>query len=146
MSWDRVRHRLEGAFRLLRRTALLLVLGSLVLACRSPHRGLWRGTFDGTVSGEMEFRISSWGSSLEGSMKGQTREGSPFEADLEGKMRGEAFYARVDGSARGGVLPVAFGGLMRGELGGDEGGGDWKVEIKLTREAMAGRWQASRVE
>ncbi|HEX4955454.1 MAG TPA: hypothetical protein VF017_18845 [Thermoanaerobaculia bacterium] len=145
MSWDRVGRRLSRALPPFG-PALVVVLGLLVLSCRSPHRGLWRGSFDGTVSGEMEFRISSWGAKLEGSMQGRTREGSPFEADLEGKMRGEAFYARIEGSARGGVLPVAFEGLMRGELGGERGGGDWQVEIKLTREPMAGRWQASRVE
>jgi len=42
-----------------RRLALLLVAG-----CSSPNRGIWKGTFDGSVSGTVEFRINARGTSL----------------------------------------------------------------------------------
>ena len=126
------------------RALLTLVLCALG-ACSSPNRGHWSGTFDGSVSGVVEFRINARGTRLTGSLTGSTRDGQPFAAEMEGKMRGEHFYATFEGTSRAGVLPVAFEGLMRGSLGEGAGSGDWTCELKVSRLHLEGTWEVEQV-
>ena len=121
-------------------TALLALS---VLACSSPNRGIWGGTFDGSVSGRVEFRINARGTSLTGSMEGETREGQPFTAEMEGRLNEDRFfYATFEGTSRAGALPVAFEGLMRGELDAGESEGDWTATLKMTGTELRGGWSA----
>lgn len=126
--------------------AILAALAALGLAaCSSPNRGTWSGTFGGSVSGVVEFRINARGTRLVGSLTGTTRDGQPFAADMEGKMRGEHFYATFEGTSRTGLLPVAFTGLMRGTLAGGEGAGEWTCEVKVSRTQLQGSWEVDQV-
>jgi len=129
------------------RTATLaaLSLPAVLLACSSPNRGVWEGTFTGSVSGVVEFRINARGTHLTGSMEGATRSEQPFAAEMEGKIRGEHFYATFEGTSRTGALPVRFQGLMRGELGDGRGHGDWSATIKVSGVELRGTWEVEQV-
>ena len=130
-----------------RRLGVLGLLGLLVLAaaCRSPNRGVWQGTFDGSVRGTVEFRINARGTRLSGSMSGSTRDGQPFRAELDGKIQGDHFYATFEGASRAGALPVAFAGFLRGTLADGRGEGDWQCELAVTRQKLAGEWAVEQV-
>lgn len=125
--------------------AALLALLPLAAGCRSPNRGVWQGTFDGSVRGTVEFRINARGTRLTGSMSGATRDGQPFRAEMDGKIQGDHFYATFAGASRAGALPVAFEGFLRGTLAAGHGAGDWQCEISVTRQKLKGEWQVEQV-
>lgn len=128
------------------RAPIVTILLFVLAACgSSPNRGVWEGSFDGSVSGVVEFRINTRGTTLTGTMTGATREGQPFEAEMEGKIRGESFYATFEGRSRSGLLPVTFDGLMRGELGEGAATGDWTAELRATGSELSGKWEAQQV-
>ncbi|MEM7052566.1 MAG: hypothetical protein AAF604_23080 [Acidobacteriota bacterium] len=107
----------------------LLWLGALA-ACSSPNRGAWGGTFDGSVAGVVEFRINARGTALEGRLEGETVEGQPFVAEMEGRIEGSAFYATFEGDGRAGLYPVPFKGFMKGILDAGRGAGDWEAQLE----------------
>jgi|SRR5687768_3394002 len=117
-------------------------LGGLATACSSPNRGTWRGTFQGSVNGTVEFRINTSGTELDGSLTGQTTDGAPFNAEMEGKINGEFFYATFAGRADSGMRPIPFEGFLRGQLGAGTATGDWECELRFTRAKMSGKWEA----
>lgn len=119
---------------------------SLLAGCSSPNRGTWRGTFDGSVAGTVEFTINARGTRLTGSMTGATRERQPFKAELEGKIKGDNFYAEFRGASRFGALPVAFEGFMRGTLTDGLGTGDWQAELAVSKQKLRGSWQVEQLE
>lgn len=123
----------------------ILVAALLMAGCQSPNRGIWRGDFVGSVSGQVEFRINSRGTRLTGTMKGETRDGQPFEAEMEGKVNGDYFYASFEGGSRSGALPVAFKGFLKGGLAAGLGEGDWECELAITRTKLAGKWRVEQV-
>ena len=116
-----------------------LVAGAL--GCSSPDRGVWSGTFDGSVSGTVDFTINARGTSLEGKMEGTTSDGSPFHATMKGTIRDTYFYAKFDGRTDTGLRPIPFEGLMKGELADGRGTGDWDATIRFTSTQMKGTWQ-----
>jgi hypothetical protein len=122
----------------------LLVAGALVAAgCSSPNRGVWKGTFDGSVSGVVEYEINARGTSLSGKMEGTTSEGQPFEATLEGRIEDPYFYAKFEGTSRAQIYPVRFEGLMKGEIRDGRSWGDWSCELLVGNVAMAGTWETT---
>lgn len=125
-----------------RAAAVASCLALLALAsCRSPNRGVWRGTFDGSVSGTVEFRISTSGRSLDGTMDGKTRDGQPFHAEMEGKTRDRYFHATFEGTSRTEMYPVKFEGFMTGELVEGHGTGDWECQLALgASPKLKGTW------
>jgi hypothetical protein len=127
-----------GGFRAF---ALLLVVGVLA-ACSSPNRGTWQGTFDGSLSGTVEFRIDSRGTSLSGTFEGATSSGQPFTAEMEGKINDRYFYATFKGTGRTEVYPVPFEGFLRGDLGSGQANGDWEAQISVSPVKMKGAWTA----
>jgi hypothetical protein len=64
---------------------------------------------------------------------------------MEGRMRGEHFYATFEGASRAGLLPVTFEGLMRGTLAEGVGAGDWACELKVGRARLKGGWEVEQV-
>lgn len=135
----------RGAGAVLLSLALLSWALLSLAACRSPNRGVWRGTFDGSVRGTVEFRINARGTRLSGSMSGATREQQPFRAEMSGKIQGDHFYATFTGASRAGALPVAFEGFLRGTLAAGHGSGDWQCELTLTRQKLKGEWEVEQV-
>jgi hypothetical protein len=134
--------------RLPLRHPALAALGALLalVACSSPNRGTWEGTFDGSVSGTVRFEINARGTSLTGHLSGTTRDRQPFTAEMRGKIHGEDFYATFAGKSRTGLLPVAFEGLMRGTLAAGAGHGDWTAELKPRGGGtMKGTWEVTQV-
>jgi len=125
--------------------ALLLAV-PLVAGCSSPNRGSWKGTFDGSVSGTVEFRINARGTSLTGKMEGTTESGAPFHAAMEGEIRGELFRADFEGKSDTDFRPVPFNGAMRGRLGSGKGSGDWDARIRFTQEELRGSWSVAQVK
>ena len=119
-----------------------LVLAFLAAACSSPNRGTWRGTFSGSVTGTVEFRINTSGTELDGSLIGQTSDGAPFNAEMDGKINGEFFYATFKGRADSGLRPIPFEGFLRGQLGAGTATGDWECELRFSRAKMSGTWEA----
>lgn len=117
---------------------MLVVL--LLAACSSPNRGAWTGTFDGSVSGTVDFTIDARGNSLTGRMEGKTSDGSPFHAEMEGKITDRYFYATFEGRTDTGLRPIPFEGFMKGELGDGQGKGDWDAKIRFTQTPMNGTW------
>ncbi len=121
------------------RVRTLLAALVFLVACSSPNRGVWRGSFEGTLSGTVEFRINARGSKLTGSLDGATSDGEPFSAKMTGKLNGADFYATFKGKGQTGLLPVPFEGLMTGRLEQGEGQGDWQAELR-TGWKMSGSW------
>jgi hypothetical protein len=125
---------------------VVLLLVGLLAACGSPNRGTWKGTFDGSMSGTVEFRINSRGTSLSGTFNGATSSGQPFEAEMEGKINEPYFYATFEGTSRTEIYPVPFEGFLRGELGSGKAGGEWETQIRTSPVKMRGAWTAAQVE
>ena len=123
-----------------RRSVVALSVPLLLAACGSPNRGAWTGTFDGSVSGTVEFTINARGTSLTGTMEGKTSDGSPFHAEMEGKITDRYFYATFDGRTDTGLRPIPFEGLMKGELADGQGQGEWDAKIRFTQTPMNGTW------
>ncbi|MEM7480995.1 MAG: hypothetical protein AAF481_07450 [Acidobacteriota bacterium] len=127
-----------------------LLCALLCAACSSPNRGVWRGTFDGDVSGVVEFRINARGTQLEGSLDGETSDGAPFEAVMEGRIEGDAFYATFEGDGRSGIYPVPFKGFLKGQLIDGAGGGEWEAQLETPLgeplgAKLLGDWQVQQV-
>jgi hypothetical protein len=124
--------------------ARLLACGLVAAAlggCSSPDRGWWRGTFDGTVTGTVEFEIGTRGTRLRGAMRGATRDGQPFEADLRGSLERGRIEATFEGRSRSGLgLPIRFDGALVGSLGGGAGKGTWNARVTLPQMIMDGSW------
>jgi hypothetical protein len=120
---------------------LTAALALATLACASPDRGWWRGTFDGTVSGTVEFEISTRGTKLRGSMTGSTRDGQPFEGDLRGQLDRGRIEATFEGRSRTGMgLPIKFDGALVGTLADGVGGGTWNARVTMPQMIMDGSW------
>ncbi len=122
--------------------ALLLSVASV--ACSSPNGGEWTGTFEGHVRGTMDFSIDRRGTKLEGKMTGETVEGEPFRASLEGRIRGADYRATFEGRARNGIH---FKGIMRGTIAQGTGKGNWEATLysPLARGRsgeVSGHWEA----
>lgn len=117
-----------------------------LIACSSPNRGLWAGTFGGDISGTVEFEINTRGTHLKGEMEGETQAGQPFKAEMEGTLDGSLINATFTGVSRTGALPVFFDGSMSGDLFGGEGEGDWECEIRHARIQLKGDWTTEQVE
>jgi hypothetical protein len=128
-----------------RRLALAGALACLA-ACSSPNRGEWSGTFAGSVSGNVEFKINSRGTTLTGKMEGTTSDGAPFHADMEGKISERYFYATFEGRTDTGLRPIPFEGFMKGELGDGKGAGDWDAKIRFTETPMNGTWTVTQIK
>ena len=92
------------------------------LACSSPNRGRWQGTFEGGVDGTMEFTVNARGTEAEGKITGATRRGEKFEADFEGSLNQGFLNADFEGSSQTGVgLPAGFRGKLQGDLARGQG-------------------------
>ncbi len=118
---------------------VLVVLVALLAACRSPNRGRWAGSFDGDVSGVVEFTINTRGTRARGRITGQTNTGEPFVAALRGTLRQDFLAARFEGSASfSGALPLGFTGELTGSLAAQQGKGDWQATLKVTEIRLAG--------
>jgi len=124
---------------------VLLAFLPLLAGCSSPNRGVWAGTFDGSVAGTVEFRINTRGTRLTGSLTGATRDGNPFHAEMEGKIEDQYFYATFEGKSLAGGLPVAFDGFLRGELQEGKASGDWSCTLRLAQRKLSGAWHADQV-
>ena len=112
---------------------LAVAAGLLWWSLASPLRGRWAGTFDGSVSGTVEFRIGVRGTSVSGTMTGQTSSGEPFSADLDGQVSGGYLQAGFTGSGRGGPLGIQFRGTLEGPLdpaGRAETSGTWRCALE----------------
>jgi hypothetical protein len=135
-----------SARRRWRRWMLLsaVLSAGLLAACSSPNQGRWRGTFDGTLSGTVEFQINSRGTALTGELEGATSDGQTFSAEMKGKLHDGYFYASFKGQGQTGLLPVPFEGLMKGELADGAASGDWDAELR-TGWKLAGQWVAEQV-
>jgi len=130
-----------------RRIGFLLLLAAAVAACAgSPNRGTWRGEFSGSLSGVVEFRINARGNALDGTIVGETRDGAPFEATMEGRIQDDHFYATFEGKGRAAVYRVPFTGFMRGAIGGGEASGDWEAELRGRAGKLAGTWRVDQVD
>lgn len=114
-------------------------------ACNSPNRGVWRGTFDGSVAGTVEFRINARGTRLTGRMEGTTREGAAFHAEMEGSIHGDVFSATFEGRSDTDFRPVPFDGRMGGRLVVGDGQGDWRARLRFTQEELHGSWNVHQV-
>jgi hypothetical protein len=135
---ERGRRRLAGG------SALALL--ALAAACApSPNRGTWRGEFAGSLSGVVEFRIDARGTELTGAIEGQTADGAPFSATMEGQIRDEHFYATFEGAGRAQLYRLPFTGFMRGRLGAGAAEGDWEAELRGRGGKLAGTWTVEQV-
>ncbi len=125
----------------------VLVLAALSGAsCFSPNRGRWAGTFEGSVSGVVEFEINARGTRLEGRMTGETREGQAFSATLEGILRQDYIDVEFEGRAStGAALAAPFDGRMTGSLEAGNGRGDWQATLRFAGTALGGSWQVQQV-
>jgi hypothetical protein len=130
-----------SARRLVRGVAGVALLS--LAACRSPNRGTWSGTFDGSVAGSVDFTINARGTTLEGTMEGATSDGSPFHAKMKGTIRDAYFYATFDGRTDTGLRPIPFEGFMKGELVAGQGKGEWDATIRFTSAKMNGTWNVT---
>lgn len=128
----------------LRPTAAAALL--LLAACApSPNRGTWRGDFEGSLSGTVEFRIDARGSELTGTIEGTTSDGAPFQATMEGRIRDRHFYASFEGAGQAQLYRVPFTGFMRGQLAEGAAEGDWEAEIRGRGGELAGAWRVTQV-
>jgi hypothetical protein len=116
-------------------------------SCASPNRGVWRGAFDGTVSGTVEMEIGWRGTKVTGEMRGRTRDGQPFEATLGGSLAWDRLEATFRGASQSGMgLPLTFEGEMAGSLLEGRGEGEWAARLMAGRMPMSGTWRIEQVE
>lgn len=131
------------------RSAALFALALAALAAAacapSPNRGTWRGDFAGSLSGVVEFRIDARGDELTGAIEGETSDGAPFTAEMEGRIEGEHFYATFEGAGRAELYRVPFTGFMRGRLGAGTAEGDWEAEVRARGGKLTGTWSVEQV-
>lgn len=120
---------------------IVLVVAAGLLACSSPNRGYWSGSFDGSVSGIVEFTINARGTKIKGKMTGETSEGQPFHATLEGTLRQDFIKADFEGKSGNPYgLPIPFEGEMTGSLEGGIGAGDWSAQLWANSYDLFGTW------
>lgn len=132
-----------------RRVALALLLACCLaaLACSSPNRGRWRGTFEGGVAGDMEFTVNARGTEAEGKITGTTRNGEAFDAAFQGTLNQGFLNTRFEGSGQTGVgLPAGFRGELQGTLEQGAAEGTWNVDLIQVRGHYEGSWSATQVE
>ncbi len=135
----------EAARRRRHSLAVALALVS-ALACSSPNRGRWQGTFEGGVDGTMEFTVNARGTEASGRITGATRGGEKFEASFEGSLNQGFLNARFEGSGQTGVgLPAGFRGELQGDLEQGAAAGGWKVDLIQVRTHYEGTWAATQV-
>ena len=127
----------------------MLALASLLaacVACSSPNQGRWRGSFDGGVTGDMEFTVNARGTRADGRITGATRRGEKFEASFEGSLNQGFLNARFEGSGETGIgLPARFEGSLQGDLEGGGAEGTWTVDLLQARAHYEGTWSATQV-
>ena len=131
------------------RSLILLVwlLGVGLVACSSPNRGYWSGSFDGSVSGVVDFEINARGSRVKGKMKGKTSDGQVFEATLEGSLRRDYLRAEFEGGVGSGLgLAVPFTGTMTGSLDLGRGQGDWTCRLFRQQNELDGTWSVEQTD
>ncbi|HVR29347.1 MAG TPA: hypothetical protein VMS86_07400 [Thermoanaerobaculia bacterium] len=133
----------------MRLTCALALTTSLLaasLACSSPNRGRWRGTFEGGVSGDMEFTVNARGTTADGRITGATRRGETFEASFRGSLNQGFLNAKFEGRGQTGIgLPAAFEGSLQGDLEEGRSEGTWTVDLIQARAHYEGRWFATQV-
>lgn len=116
------------------------------LACSSPNRGRWQGSFEGGVSGTMDFTVNARGTRADGEITGATRGGEKFEASFEGSLNQGFLNADFEGSGQTGIgLPAGFTGNLQGDLDQGRGEGTWTVDLTQARVHYEGSWSASQV-
>jgi hypothetical protein len=127
--------------------ALVVALGlAAEMACSSPNRGRWQGTFEGGVAGTMEFDVNARGTNAEGKITGATSNGEKFEASFEGSLNQGFLNAKFEGSGQTGVgLPAGFRGELQGTLEEGQGEGTWTVDLIQVRAHYDGRWSATQL-
>ena len=127
--------------------ALAMALAPTLLACASPNRGTWRGTFTGGVSGTMEFTIDTRGTRAEGRIVGSTREGQAFEADFEGSLNVDYLKAEFTGSSDSDLgLRAGFEGTLDGTVAAGAADGRWNVTLRYAGTGYEGTWQATQTD
>jgi hypothetical protein len=126
---------------------MALVVGlAASTACSSPNRGRWRGTFEGGVSGAMEFTVNARGTKADGRITGATGNGEKFDASFEGSLNQGFLNARFEGSGQTGVgLPAGFRGELQGTLEQARGEGTWSVDLIQVRAHYEGAWKATQI-
>lgn len=128
------------------RVGLLVCLLSAVVACSSPNRGWWRGSFEGDVTGTMEFSINSRGTRAEGQVTGTLSNGESFRAEFEGTLNRGYLQADLVGSSDTDLgLRAGFEGVISGRLEGGAAAGDWQADLRQARRHLEGRWQAAQL-
>ncbi len=126
--------------------ALVALVALTSAACApSPNRGTWRGDFAGSLSGVVEFRIDARGDELTGAIEGETADGAPFTAEMEGRIEGDHFYATFEGAGRAELYRVPFTGFMRGRLGAGAAEGEWEAEVRARGGRLTGTWVVEQV-
>ncbi len=125
--------------------ALSLAVAVLAQGCSSPNRGEWKGDFDGSVTGTVDFTINTRGTKLTGTMAGKTSGGQDFHATMEGTLAGVDLVAELEGSATTDYRPVPFTGVMKGELLRGKAHGSWECTIRFTDQKMNGDWRVTQV-
>jgi hypothetical protein len=122
-------------------SSAVAVSGSM--GCSSPNRGRWRGTFEGGVSGDMEFTVNTRGTRAKGSITGSTDRGQKFEASFAGSLNQGFLNADFEGSSQTGLgLPAGFRGNLQGTLEEGTGDGSWTVDLIQAPAHYEGRWSA----
>ena len=130
--------------RCMTRVGLLFCILLTAAACSSPDRGWWRGSFEGDVTGTMEFSINSRGNRAKGKVTGTLSSGESFRAEFEGTLIQGYLQADLVGSSVTDIgLRAGFDGLISGGLEEGEADGDWRVDLRQARSHLEGRWQAS---
>jgi hypothetical protein len=100
------------------------------------------------VSGTVEMEIGWRGTKVTGEMRGQTRDGQPFEATLEGELAWDQIRAAFRGTSEAGAavgLPITFDGEMAGSLLEGTGEGEWSARLFAGRMPMSGTWRIEQV-
>lgn len=129
------------------RTTRACLLALLLLgfsACSSPNRGWWRGSFEGDVTGTMEFSINSRGTRAKGKITGNLSTGESFRAEFEGTLNQGYLRTELVGSSDTEFgLRAGFEGSLSGDLDRGEADGNWRVQLRQVGRQLEGQWQAS---
>lgn len=124
-----------------------LLLAGLAIACSSPNRGRWEGSFEGGISGTMHFDVNTRGTRAEGRIVGTTSRGQDFRADFEGTLNHDYLRADFEGSGESGFgVAAGFRGELSGTLAQGRGEGKWRADLLRAGTHWEGRWRATQVE